>query len=197
MRTPIDTFVLAKLESGGLRFSPEADRHALIRRATIDLTGLPPTPEDVQAFADDTARDAYERLIERLLASRRYGERWGQHWLDVAGYVDSEGSTSSDPIYPHFYRYRDYVVRSLNEDLLYDRFLMEQLAGDELVDYHQVLRMTLELADVLIANGFLRACIDPTTGPERNFLNGRYQVLADTVEIVSSSLLGLTMRCAR
>ena len=197
VRTPLDVFVLSKLESAGLNFSADADRATLIRRASLDLLGLPPCPSDIRQFLNDPHPDAYERLIDRLLASVHYGERWGQHWLDAAGYADSEGSTSTDLLYPNFYRYRDYVIRSLNTDKPYDRFLLEQLAGDELADSRNLPQMTPEIADNLIATGFLRTCIDPTTSQETNFLDNRYQVLADTVEIVSSSLMGLTMRCAR
>jgi hypothetical protein len=197
VRTPIDAFVLAKLEALGLTFSPEADSGTLLRRAYLDLTGLPPTPAQVNAFLKDADPAAYERVIDRLLAAPRYGERWGQHWLDAAGYADSEGALSTDPVYPDFYRYRDYVIRSHNADKPYDRFLLEQLAGDELTDYAGLPELTPEVADNLVATGFLRTGIDPTVSPETNFPSDRYQVLADTVEIVSSSLLGLTVRCAR
>ena len=197
VRTPIDAFLLKELEARKLTFSRETDRRTLIRRASIDLLGITPAPDETQAFLEDDSPDAFERLIERLLASPHYGERWGQHWLDAAGYADSEGSASADIVYPLVYQYRDYVIRAMNADKPYDRFLLEQLAGDELTDYRTLPRMTDELRDNLIATGYLRTCIDPTTSPETNFLHDRYQVLADTVEIVSSSLLGLTMRCAR
>ena len=197
VRTPIDAFLLEKLDASGLTFSSEADRRTLIRRAYVDLLGITPAPEETQAFIEDTSPDAYDRLIERLLASPRYGERWGQHWLDAAGYADSEGSASADTVYPLVHQYRDYVIRATSDDKSYDRFLLEQLAGDELEDYRAVPRMTPQLRDNLIATGFLRTCIDPTTSPETNFPHDRYQVLADTVEIVSSSLMGVTLRCAR
>lgn len=197
LRTPLDAFLLAKLEKAGLDYSPDADRPTLIRRAYLDLIGIPPRADEIAAFVKDPRPGAYELLIDRLLASPHFGERWGQHWLDAAGYSDSEGSQGTDPVYPDFYRYRDYVIRSFNADKPYDRFLLEQLAGDELVAAESMPRMTAEVADLLIATGFLRTCIDPTVSPETNFPSDRYQVLADTVEIVSSSLLGLTMRCAR
>src|SRR5438552_3613056 len=130
--TPIDTFLLARLESRGLTFAPEADRRTLIRRVTFDLTGLPPTPAEVDAFLADRSPDAYERLVDRLLASPHYGERWGRHWLDVAGYADSEGFAQEDALRPHAYKYRDYVIRALNADKPFDEFVREQLAGDEL-----------------------------------------------------------------
>jgi hypothetical protein len=121
VRTPIDAFVLAALEKHGLSPSPAAERRTLIRRATLALTGLPPTPEEVHAFVSDARPDAYERLIDRLLASPHYGERWAQHWLDLARYADSNGFTA-DSDRPHAYRYRDWVIRAFNDDKPYDRF---------------------------------------------------------------------------
>jgi mono/diheme cytochrome c family protein len=197
VQTPIDAFLLRKLEEQQLTYSAAADRQTLIRRASIDLLGLTPSLQDVQTFIADDEPYAFERLVDRLLDSPRYGERWGQHWLDAAGYSDSEGSAAADQLFPLVHKYRDYVIRSLNADKPYDQFLTEQLAGDELHDYRSAERMTPELRDSLIATGFLRTCIDPTDSPELNFPYDRYQVLADTVEIVSSSLMGLTMRCAR
>ena len=131
VRNPIDAFILKKLEAKGLTLSPEADRLTLIRRAYFDLTGLPPTPEEVRAFASDPDPQAYEKLIDRLLASPRYGERWGRYWLDLAGYADTE---SRDADREHAWLYRDYVIRAFNADKPYDRFLLEQIAGDELAD---------------------------------------------------------------
>jgi mono/diheme cytochrome c family protein len=197
VRTPIDAFLLQKLEAKNLTFSSEADRRTLFRRAYVALLGITPSAEETQAFENDATSKAFERMIDRLLNSPRYGERWGQCWLDAAGYADSEGSASADTVYPLVYQYRDYVIRAMNADKPYDRFLLEQLAGDELEDYRTVPRMTEKLRDQLIATGFLRTCIDPTASPETNFLYDRHQVLADTVEIVSSSLMGMTMRCAR
>ena len=124
--------MLAALEARGLALNPEADRATLIRRVSFDLTGLPPTPEEIDAFLGDTAADAYERMVERYLASPHYGERWGKYWLDAAGYADSNGYFNADTDRPLAYRYRDYVVRSLNEDKPFDRFVREQIAGDEL-----------------------------------------------------------------
>ena len=132
---PIDAFVLAKLEEKGLNLSPEADRRTLIRRAAFNLTGLPPELEDIDGFLSDGRPGAYERMIDTLLSSRRYGERWGGYWLDRAGYADTEGEREQDILRPHAYRYRDYVIRAFNADKPYDRFLLEQLAGDELTDY--------------------------------------------------------------
>jgi hypothetical protein len=130
---PIDAFLLAKLSDKGLSFSPAADRATLIRRVTFDLIGLPPTPEEVDAFVNDKSADAYQKLVQRLLASPQYGERWGRHWLDVAGYADSEGGSPEDPLRSNAWKYRDYVIRSFNADKPFDRFIREQIAGDELV----------------------------------------------------------------
>src|SRR5262249_23800545 len=135
VRTPIDAFILEKLEAKGLKLSPEADRRMLLRRVGFDLIGLPPTPAEGEEVLSDTRPDAYERLVDQLLSSPHYGERWGRHWLDSAGYSDSVGG-DNDPgqlfVREGMWRYRDYVVRSLNTDKPYDRFLLEQLAGDEL-----------------------------------------------------------------
>ncbi len=196
IRNPIDAFLLAPLPERGLRFAPEADRRTLIRRATFDLHGLPPTPEEVDAFLADAAPDAYERLIDRLLASPRYGERWGRHWLDVAGYADSEGYTQEDSVRAYAYKYRDYVIRSLNADVPFDQFIREQIAGDEMVrpPYRDLSPSDL---DKLIATGFLRTAPDGTgaAGVDQNI--ARNQVLSDTIKIVSTSLLGLTVGCAQ
>src|SRR5205807_1056931 len=153
-----------KLEEKGLSFGPQADRRTLIRRATFDLLGLPPTPEDVEAFVRDAAPDAYEKLIDRLLASPHYGERWARHWLDVAGYADSEGYTGADPVRKTAYKYRDYVIRSLEADKPFDQFIQEQLAGDEMVRPPYERLAPAEL-DKLIATGFLRQAPDGTASP--------------------------------
>lgn len=198
VRNPVDAFVLAKLESKGLSLSPEADRQTLIRRAYFDLTGLPPDPAEVKAFVADPDPQAYEKLIDKLLASPRYGERWARYWLDVAGYADSEGGKlSADLPRPMAFRYRDYVIRSFNTDKPYDRFLMEQIAGDELADYEHAGAVTEQLMDNLIATGFLRMAPDSTTEREVNFVDDRIDVIADEIETVSSSVMGLTIKCAR
>jgi hypothetical protein len=200
VRTPIDAFVLARLEGAGLTLSPEADRPTLLRRVYFDLTGLPPGPEDVQAFAADSQPDAYERLIDRLLASPQYGERWGRHWLDAAGYADSAGGDNDlDQVFPRegMWRYRDYVVGALNEDRPFDRFLLEQLAGDEMDDWRKATAFTPAMREHLIATGFLRTTVDHTTEQELNRPFERYQVLYDTIENLTSNLLGLTVACAR
>jgi cytochrome c553 len=181
-RTPIDRFLLAKLQEKELTLSPEADRRTLIRRLTLDLTGLPPTPEEVDSFLADSRPDAYERLVDRLLASPAYGERWGRHWLDVARYADTRGYVfTEERRFPYSYTYRDYVIRSFNEDLPYDRFLVQQLAADQL----------LLGADrrSLAAMGFL------TLG--RRFLNNIHDIIDDRIDVVSRGLMGLTVSCAR
>jgi mono/diheme cytochrome c family protein len=195
IRTPIDAFLLAGLEQKGLTFSAEADKRTLLRRACFDLLGLPPSPEEVQQFLADEAPDAYERLIERLLTSPHYGERWGRHWLDIAGYADSDGYTPEDPIRPYAYKYRDYVIRSINADKPFDQFIQEQLAGDEMVP-QPYQNLSAESLDKLVATGFLRTAADGTgSGVDQKV--ARNQVIADTLRIVSTSLLGLSVGCAQ
>jgi hypothetical protein len=189
---PIDLFILRKLKEKQLDFSPEADRRTLIRRATFDLTGLPPTPEEVEAFARDESADAYDKLIDRLLASSAYGERWGRHWLDVAGYADSEGVTPEDPVRTNAWRYRDYVIQALNADKPFNQFILEQLAGDELVNRPNA-NLKLEDIEKLAATGFLRMAPDGNSEQKA----ARNQLAADTIKIVSSAFLGLTMGCAQ
>jgi hypothetical protein len=201
---PIDAFLLASLKAKGLTFSPEADRLTLLRRVTIDLTGLPPTPAEQDAFLADKSADAYEKVVDRLLASPRYGERWGRHWLDVAGYADSEGILDADYVRTASWRYRDWVIRALNADMPYDRFLKEQIAGDEYSDYWAHYRNSKELpanvVDSLIATGFLRNASD-TSRPDfaqiKNAPGYYYQTLDDTQAIIGSAILGLTVQCAK
>src|SRR5262249_52816975 len=133
VRTPVDRWILASLEAKGLHPVRPADQRTLIRRATFDLTGLPPTPEDVDAFVADRSPDAFARVVERLLVSPAYGERWGRHWLDVVRYADTAGETADYPI-PEAYRYRDHVVAAFNQDRPYDQFVREQVAGDILAE---------------------------------------------------------------
>jgi cytochrome c553 len=197
IRNPIDAFILQKLEAKGLTFSPEAERAALMRRACFDLTGLPPEPDELTAFLADTAPDAYEKLIDRLLASPRYGERWGRYWLDLAGYADSEGRREQDLPRPHAWRYRDYVIKSFNADKPYNRFLLEQLAGDELVDYASAKEITPAVYDNLVATGFLRLTPDATWANITGFAPDRIEVIADEIDVLGSAVLGLTMKCAR
>jgi hypothetical protein len=200
VRTPIDAFLLDKLEAVGLAFSPPADRRAIARRAYLDLIGLPPSPEELAAFLADTGDDAYERLIDRLLDSPHFGERWGRHWLDAAGYVDTVGADNDATIIriaDGKWKYRDYVVRAFNSDKPYDRFLAEQLAGDELVDWRNAANFTPETLDLLIATGYLRNVADRTAEDELNTADIRISVLFDTNELVGTNLLGLTTQCAR
>jgi mono/diheme cytochrome c family protein len=197
VRNPIDAFILQKLEQNQLSLAREAEPSVLIRRAYFDLTGLPPEPAEVQAFVTDRAVDAYERMIDRLLASPRYGERWGRHWLDLAGYADSEGKREQDLPRPYAWRYRDYVIRAFNTDKPYDRFLLEQIAGDELADYESAPEITPELYDNLVATGFLRMASDPTWANITGFVADRLEVMADEMDVLGSVVLGLTLKCAR
>jgi len=197
VRNPIDAFLLNKLEQKSLSFSPEADKLTLMRRVYFDLIGLPPEPAEIQAYLADKSPDAYEKLVDRLLASPHYGERWGRYWLDAAGYADSEGGKlSADHPRPYAWRYRDYVIQSFNEDKPYDRFLLEQIAGDELVDYEHAPAVTKQMMDNLIATGFLRMAPDSTSEREVNFSDDRLDVVADEIDVFSSTVLGLTMKCA-
>lgn len=196
VRNPIDAFLLKKLEAKSLEYSQPADRRTLIRRATFDLHGLPPTPAEITAFENDNRPDAYERLIERLLNSPRYGERQGRRWLDLAGYADSEGYVAADTLRPWAYKYRDYVVRSFNLNKPFDRFVIEQLAGDELLKppYRNLKRSDIEK---LTATGFLRMAPDGTGNGGVDQTVARNQVVADTMQIVGSTLLGITVNCAQ
>ena len=202
---PLDAFLAFRLETAGLRFSPEADPATLLRRVTFDLTGLPPTPEELNDFLANNSPQAYEQLVERLLASPRYGERWGRHWLDLAGYADSAGILSEDRPLPTMYRYRDYVIRSLNLDKPYDRFLQEQIAGDELSDYwaaHDSLeRLPENVIEAITATGFLRCAADSSRPDFSTIKNADalyfYPTINDTLQIVSSATMGLTLQCAR
>lgn len=197
VKNPIDAFLLRKLEAKQLTYSPAADRRTLIRRTTYVLTGLPPTPEEVQSFLADNRSQAYERLIDRLLESPRYAEKWGQFWLDLAGYADSEGKRSADLIRKYAWRYRDYVIRSFGEDKAYDVFLTEQLAGDELVDYGNPENATPETIEKLVATGFLRMAPDGTSANPVNRVSDRMEVITDEIDVLSRGVLGLTMNCAR
>lgn len=196
VRTDIDAFLLAAMQPQGLSFSPDADKLTLLKRASFDLTGLPPSADEVAMFMADTAPDAYERLLDRLLASPHYGERWARHWLDVAGYADSDGYTEADTQRLYAYKYRDYVIRSLNADKPFDQFIREQLAGDEMVagPYNQMNPSDL---DKVVATGFLRMGPDGTGANPADMELARNQVLAETIKIVSTSLLGLTVGCCQ
>ena len=185
VRNPIDAFVFDRFGEHQLGFSPAADRRTLIRRASIDLLGLPPTPAEVAEFVHDQRPAAYERLIDRLLDSPRYGERWARFWLDLVRYAESNGF-KKDEVRPSAWRYRDYVIRSLNADKGYDRFVREQLAGDEL---------SAADADALVATGFLTHW--PWEDIARNLTAVRERVLNDVTDVTGQVFLGLTLGCAR
>jgi hypothetical protein len=184
LRNPVDAFILAGLEARGLKPAVAAERRTLIRRATLDLTGLPPTPEEVAAFEADGRPDAYERLVDRLLASPHHGERWARYWLDLARYADS-GGYGNDNDRPHAWRWRDYVIAAFNADKPYDRFLLEQLAGDQLAPGDP---------EALTATGF--CCNAPTIDNEQNE-KVRLDELDDWLATTTSVFLGLTVGCAR
>jgi hypothetical protein len=182
---PIDAFVRARLAKEGLAPAPPATREQLIRRVTFDLIGLPPTPEEVVAFVNDTSPDAWEKVIDRLLASPHYGERWGRHWLDLARYADTNGYEFDEPR-PDAWRYRDYVIRSLNADKPYDRFVVEQLAGDEAFPGDR---------DALVATGFNLLGPDMTDAADQ--AQRRLNTLNDMTDTAALAFLGLTVTCAR
>lgn len=196
VRTPIDAFLADRLREQGLTFSADAAKTALLVRASLDLTGLPPSREELAHFMADTDPEAYEKAVDRLLESPHYGERWGRFWLDGAGYADSDGYTTEDRVRPFAYKYRDYVVRALNADMPLDRFITEQLAGDELIE-GDITKLTPENMEKLAATGFLRMAADGTASGGIDQDVARNQVLADTIKIVSTSLLGLSVGCAQ
>ena len=187
---PIDQLVLANLEKAGLDPAPQADKLTLLRRATFDLTGLPPTAKAIQEFESDKSANAFEKVVDGLLASLRYGERWGRHWLDVMRYADSTGS-DEDHRYTHAWRYRDYVVEAFNDDMPYNQFVREQLAGDVLaadpasgVGYRGI-----------VATGFL--ALGKKALAQKDLPLKRYDVVDDQIDVTSKALLGLTVTCAR
>ncbi|MCH2131119.1 MAG: PSD1 and planctomycete cytochrome C domain-containing protein [Pirellulaceae bacterium] len=185
LANPVDAFILAAQEAAGLRPSPAASKREMIRRAYFDLIGLPPTPEQVDTFATDNSPDAFVRLIDRLLASPHYGERWGRHWLDLVRYGESNGY-ERDHEKPHVWRFRDYVIEAFNEDKPYDQFVREQLAGDELDEVTH---------ESIIATGFYR--IGPWDDEPDDKILARHDELDDAVSTIGSSFLGLTIGCAR
>ena len=187
--SPIDSFIGFALTEKQLAISAPATRETFIRRATFDLWGIPPTYEAVQEFARDPAPDAYERLIDQLLASPFYGQRWGRHWLDIARYADSKGYVfTAEPRYPYSYTYRDYVVDAFNADTPFDRFVTEQLAADQVVDAEKKSPDEATPRDPrLAALGFL------TVG--RRYLNNNHDIIDDRIDVVSRGLQGLTVGC--
>ena len=196
----LDRFVLARLEKEKLAPSAEADRATLIRRLSFDLLGLPPSPKEIAEFVENQETNAYDKLVERFLASPHYGERWGRHWLDVAGYADSNGYFDADSDRPLAWKYRDYVVRSFNSDKPFDRFIREQIAGDEMAGYQPDGDITPEVAELLTATHFLRNGPDGTSESDGNpneLRVDRYSVIEGNVQIIGSAMLGLTVQCAR
>lgn len=185
VQSPIDAFVLAELEREGLQPAPAADRRTLLRRVYLDLIGLPPTPAEVQAFVEDPSHDALARVVEELLSRPEYGERWARHWLDVVRYAESNGY-ERDGVKPNAWRYRDYVIQALQNDKPYDRFVLEQLAGDELADTN---------AETQIATTFLRLGVwdDEPADPEVD----RFDQLDDVLGVTASAFMAQTIRCAR
>ena len=189
-QSPIDRFILRKLEEKNFKPAPPADKLTLLRRATFDLTGLPPTESEMRDFLADRSPDAFDKIVERLLASPRYGERWGRHWLDVARYADSTGN-DEDHRYPHGWRYRDYVIESFNNDLPYDQFIREQVAGDLLPAKNpgEVNRRGI------IATGFL--ALGPKAIAQQDKKKMLYDVYDEQVDVTTRAFLGLTVSCAR
>src|SRR5262249_30862003 len=185
VRTPIDEFILAKLEAAGLKPSPTADKRTLLRRVYLDLIGLPPTPQEQHDYLIDVRPDAFERVVDALLARPEYGERWARHWLDVARYAETNGY-ERDGNKPNAWHYRDYVINAFNSDKPYDRFVLEQLAGDEIDDTN---------AETQIATTFLRLGTwdDEPAEP----MLDRYDQLDDVLGTTASVFLGVTLRCAR
>ncbi len=190
IRSPIDRFILARLESAQLRPALPADKKVLIRRATLDLTGLPPTEEEIRAFVEDKSPRAFEKLVDRLLASPRYGERWGRHWLDVARYADSTGA-DEDYRYPHAWRYRDYVIEAFNKDLPFNEFIRQQIAGD-LLPSHDGKDVNV---DGIVATGFL--ALGPKLVAEQDKVKMFYDIVDEQIEVTSKAFLGLSIACAR
>lgn len=187
-RTEVDRFILAALEAKGLNPVADADRASLIRRLTFDLVGLPPTPEDVDAFVNDKSPNALEKVVDRLLASPHYGERWGRFWLDIARYAESNGNADNTPM-PEAWRYRDYVIKSFNQDKPYNRFITEQIAGDLLPAKDDA-----ERDDNLIATGFLALTSKPRAQNNPDF---RMDLIADQVDVTCRAVLSMTIICAR
>jgi hypothetical protein len=188
-RTDVDRFILAVLESKALTPVGDADRRTLLRRLTFDLTGLPPTPAEVEAFVADTSPEAFEKVVDRLLRSPRFGEKWARHWLDVARYAESTGKTVNFS-YPHAWRYRDYVIEAFNADKPYDQFIKEQLAGDLMKSDDPKVK-----AERLIATGFL--AIGPKTLNERSGVKFELDIADEQIDVTSQAFLGITAACAR
>ena len=196
VRTPVDAFIIEKQEEIGLSISPETDRQTLIRRAYLDLTGLPPSPEEVEAFVGDDSPRAYEDLVDRLLASPGYGERWARHWMDVAGYADGNGFLGDEPR-THSWQYRDWVIRALNDDMPYDRFLQLQLAGDEIADWQPGQRLSESAIEKIQATGFLRLPADGTDNQTIYEIDKQWDAFHGVTEVTMKAVMGINLTCFR
>ncbi|HET6424246.1 MAG TPA: DUF1549 domain-containing protein, partial [Planctomycetaceae bacterium] len=185
VRQPLDALILSRLEARGLTFAPDADKTTWLRRVTFDLTGLPPMPDEVQAFLEDTAPDAYDRVVDRLLDSPRYGETWGRVWLDLVRFAETAGF-NADPTRPLAYKYRDYVIRAFNRDMPYQQFIAEQLAGDEI---------NPGSPEALAATGYNRMWPDESNASD--VLLARQAALNDLTGNVGSAFLGISIGCAQ
>ena len=190
MKTPIDRFILRELEQRRLKPAAPADKRTLLRRVTFDLTGLPPTPEEVAAFLDDASPQAFEKVVNRLLDSPHYGERWGRHWLDVVRYAESTAN-DANAVMRYAWRYRNYVIDAFNRDLPYDQFLIEQLAGDLLPPTDSIAVNTRRV----IATGFLM--VGPKALAETDKEQSRLDIVDDQIDVTGRAMLGLTLACAR
>ena len=187
VHTPIDAFILSTLEAKGLKPAPPADRRTLLRRVTLDLTGLPPTPSEYKEFREDKSPDAFAKVVDRLLASERYGERWGRHWLDVARYADADGLSLAPEPFTNAWRYRDWVIAAFNNDMPYDQFLRAQIAGD-LLDKPGERKLTPGLGYLALGPWYFRIVEPP---------KARADELQDRIDVVARGMLGLTVACAR
>ena len=195
VRSPVDAFVFQRLKSQGVDFAPDADKRTLIVRVALDLTGLPPAEKEIQAFLADSGNDSYEKMVDRYLASPAYGERWARHWLDVFGYADSDGDGTADTQRPYAFRFRDYVIRSVESDKPLDRMFLEMVAGDELLP-RPLGDLSPAQVELLAATGFLRMGPDSTAAGGEAVLNAD-QAIADSLKIISASLLGVSVGCAQ
>ncbi len=196
VRTPIDAFILARLEVRNRTMNTAASRETLIRRAYLDIQGTPPGPEEVKAFINDKSPNSYEAVVDKLLASPGYGERWARHWLDVAGYSDSNGYLGDEPR-PYAWRYRDWVVKALNVDMPYDQFLIKQLAGDQLTSWRMGEKLSPETVDNLVATGFLRSTPDATDNQPIYEIDKQFDTLHAVTEVSIKAVMGMNLNCAR
>src|ERR1051326_6713616 len=196
VKTPIDAFVVAELERRGWKMQPEADRATLIRRAYFDLIGLPPSPAEVKAFVEDKSPNAWEKVIDSLLASPHYGEQWGRHWLDVAGYSDSRGD-AGDSDREVSWKYRDYGIHAFNQNKPINQFILEQLAGDQLVNYKHLSIPTPDQIEPLTATGFMRTTADITDNQTIYEVDKYFDAQQKAMETGLKALMGVTIQCAR